>query len=195
MAEELHEGDQAPDITLPTQTGEEFKLSDLKGKRVVLFFYPKADTPGCTKEACSFRDHSTTFTNSNAVLVGISPLMGRLHFEHILGRESTLARRIEAREAWQRVGRSSCPSSTCSATRRFSSSSRKGLSSRCGSSHLTALRSPIIAVVVVAAVDSAINRSRYTNVRRMRWRATIASTASCSAGPRRWGRSWTHRAR
>jgi len=73
MAEELHQGDQAPDITLPTQTGEEFKLSDLKGKRVVLFFYPKADTPGCTKEACSFRDHSTTFTNSNAVLVGISP--------------------------------------------------------------------------------------------------------------------------
>jgi thioredoxin-dependent peroxiredoxin len=73
MHTELREGDSAPDISLPTETGELFNLSDLKGKRVVLFFYPKADTPGCTKEACSFRDHSQAFAKSNTVIVGISP--------------------------------------------------------------------------------------------------------------------------
>ena len=52
----LKEGDQAPDVRLQTDAGETFRLSDLKGRRVVLYFYPKADTPGCTTEACEFRD-------------------------------------------------------------------------------------------------------------------------------------------
>jgi len=69
----LKEGDQAPDIQLQTDTGEEFRLSDLKGKRVVLYFYPKADTPGCTTEACEFRDDITAFRKKGVAVVGISP--------------------------------------------------------------------------------------------------------------------------
>jgi peroxiredoxin Q/BCP len=69
----LNEGDQAPDFTVRTDTGVPMKLSELKGKRVVLYFYPKADTPGCTAEACEFRDDSTAFGRKNAVIVGISP--------------------------------------------------------------------------------------------------------------------------
>ena len=69
----LKEGDQAPDIRLANDSGEPFKLSDLKGKRVVLYFYPKADTPGCTTEACEFRDDSKAFAKKGAAVVGISP--------------------------------------------------------------------------------------------------------------------------
>lgn len=61
-------GDPAPSIKTST-----FSLAGLKGQRVVLFFFPKADTPGCTKEACEFRDSSKTFGKQNAVIVGISP--------------------------------------------------------------------------------------------------------------------------
>jgi len=67
------EGDQAPEISLDTDSGEHFQLSKLKGKKVVLYFYPKADTPGCTKEACDFRDSSQNFTKANTVIVGVSP--------------------------------------------------------------------------------------------------------------------------
>ena len=69
----LQEGNAAPDISLRTDRGEPFDLSSLKGKNVVLYFYPKADTPGCTTEACSFRDASEKFTAQNTVIVGISP--------------------------------------------------------------------------------------------------------------------------
>jgi thioredoxin-dependent peroxiredoxin len=69
----LKEGDPAPPISLPTDSGEPFELSSLKGKNVVLYFYPKADTPGCTTESCSFRDNVDTFTAADAVIVGISP--------------------------------------------------------------------------------------------------------------------------
>src|ERR1035441_9046480 len=67
------EGDQAPEISLDTDSGEHFELSSLKGKNVVLYFYPKADTPGCTKEACEFRDTSQKLTKANTVIVGVSP--------------------------------------------------------------------------------------------------------------------------
>jgi peroxiredoxin Q/BCP len=67
------EGDSAPPISVNTDTGEHFELSSLKGKNVVLYFYPKADTPGCTKEACEFRDTSNKFSHSNTVIVGVSP--------------------------------------------------------------------------------------------------------------------------
>jgi len=66
-------GAKAPDFTLETDSGEKLKLSSLKGKTVVLFFYPKADTPGCTKEACGFRDEETALAKSGAAVLGISP--------------------------------------------------------------------------------------------------------------------------
>jgi len=69
----LQVGDRAPDIELRTDSGEPFRLSGLKGKRVVLYFYPKADTPGCTIEACEFRDNAKKFAKKSAAVVGISP--------------------------------------------------------------------------------------------------------------------------
>ena len=66
-------GEQAPDIQLHTDTGEDFQLSAMKGKRVVLYFYPKADTPGCTAEACEFRDDIKAFGKKGAVVIGVSP--------------------------------------------------------------------------------------------------------------------------
>src|SRR6202049_2811973 len=69
----LKVGDQAPDIRLHTDTGEDFRLSDMKGKRVVLYFYPRADTPGCTVEACEFRDGIKAFAKKGAAVVGVSP--------------------------------------------------------------------------------------------------------------------------
>ncbi len=69
----LKEGEQAPAIRLRTDSGEEFQLSDLRGKRVALYFYPRADTPGCTTEACEFRDGAASFARKGAVVVGVSP--------------------------------------------------------------------------------------------------------------------------
>jgi peroxiredoxin Q/BCP len=69
----LKEGDKAPDIRVRTDSGEEFRLSGLKGKRVVLYFYPKADTPGCTTESCEFRDGIQAFAKKGATVIGISP--------------------------------------------------------------------------------------------------------------------------
>ena len=69
----LKEGDKAPDIRLRTDSGEEFRLSSLRGKRVVLYFYPRADTPGCTVEACEFRDGIQAFAKTGAAVVGVSP--------------------------------------------------------------------------------------------------------------------------
>jgi|SRR5271157_2010249 len=69
----LKVGDKAPDIRVHTDTGEDFRLSELKGKRVVLYFYPKADTPGCTVEACEFRDDVKAIAKKGAVVIGISP--------------------------------------------------------------------------------------------------------------------------
>jgi peroxiredoxin Q/BCP len=70
---ELKEGDTAPAIALETDSSQSFTLASLKGKNVVLYFYPKADTPGCTKEACEFRDTTKKFTKANTVIVGVSP--------------------------------------------------------------------------------------------------------------------------
>lgn len=66
-------GAPAPDITLQTDTGEMLTLSGLRGRKVVLYFYPKADTSGCTTQACGFRDHHDAFARKNALVVGISP--------------------------------------------------------------------------------------------------------------------------
>ncbi len=69
----LAEGDCAPDIRLETDAGEIFQLSSLKGRAVVLYFYPRADTPGCTVEACEFRDAREKLAKRDAVIVGVSP--------------------------------------------------------------------------------------------------------------------------
>ena len=69
----LKVGDPAPDVRVRTDTGEDFRLSDMKGKRVVLYFYPRADTPGCTVEACEFRDGIKAFAKKGAAVVGVSP--------------------------------------------------------------------------------------------------------------------------
>jgi thioredoxin-dependent peroxiredoxin len=68
----LKEGDKAPDFNSKDQDGNPVKLSDYKGRRVVLFFYPKDDTPGWTKEACSFRDANDEFEKKNIKLLGVS---------------------------------------------------------------------------------------------------------------------------
>lgn len=69
----LEPGDQAPDFTLPDQDGREVALSALRGRPVVLYFYPKADTPGCTTQACGIRDHRAGYEEANAVVLGLSP--------------------------------------------------------------------------------------------------------------------------
>ncbi len=66
-------GNMAPDFALPDDSGKTVRLSDYKGQRVVLYFYPKDMTPGCTTQACGFRDHYSEITEQNAVVLGISP--------------------------------------------------------------------------------------------------------------------------
>lgn len=69
----LNIGEKAPDFQLPANNGEQVSLSQFKGKHVVLYFYPKDMTPGCTTEACDFRDHNEQFEELDAVIIGISP--------------------------------------------------------------------------------------------------------------------------
>jgi peroxiredoxin Q/BCP len=73
MADWIEEGSKAPDFTLPTHDGTKLKLSSLKGTPVVLYFYPKDDTPGCTREACGFRDAKAGLAKHKAVVLGVSP--------------------------------------------------------------------------------------------------------------------------
>ena len=69
----LKEGDKAPTIKLETDTGEIFDLAAHHGETIILYFYPRSDTPGCTVEACEFRDSSDEITKKGALIVGISP--------------------------------------------------------------------------------------------------------------------------
>ncbi len=69
----LQPGDSAPDFAAATDSGATLRLSDLRGKRVVLYFYPKDDTPGCTTQACGFRDNHPVIEEKNAVVLGVSP--------------------------------------------------------------------------------------------------------------------------
>jgi peroxiredoxin Q/BCP len=69
----IAEGKSAPDFTLPDENGKKHKLSDYRGKTVVLYFYPADDTPGCTKEACDFRDDYLKYKAAGAVVLGVSP--------------------------------------------------------------------------------------------------------------------------
>jgi thioredoxin-dependent peroxiredoxin len=69
----IEEGGPAPDFTLADQDGNAVTLSDLRGRWALVYFYPKADTPGCTKQACGVRDHGGDYEAANAVVLGISP--------------------------------------------------------------------------------------------------------------------------
>ncbi|MGA9635135.1 MAG: thioredoxin-dependent thiol peroxidase [Solirubrobacterales bacterium] len=69
----VEQGDQAPDFTLPDQDGNRVTLSELRGQSVVLYFYPKADTPGCTTQACGIRDHRAEYERAGAKVLGVSP--------------------------------------------------------------------------------------------------------------------------
>ena len=77
MAKELElklkEGDKAPSFNAPTSGSSKVSLADFKGKHVVLYFYPRDDTPGCTKEACAFRDDFAAFQKKGAIVLGVSP--------------------------------------------------------------------------------------------------------------------------
>jgi thioredoxin-dependent peroxiredoxin len=69
----IEQGQQAPDFELPDQDGRAMKLSDFRGQPVVVYFYPKADTPGCTTQACGVRDRRADYAKAGAVVLGISP--------------------------------------------------------------------------------------------------------------------------
>ena len=75
----IKEKTKAPDFSLVDETGKEISLSDYKGKLVVLYFYPKDDTPGCTTEACNFRDSYSKYEDQGAVILGISPDSQKSH--------------------------------------------------------------------------------------------------------------------
>lgn len=76
-------GKEVKDFTLPNQNGEQVSLSDFRGKNVVLYFYPKDMTPGCTTEACDFRDQHVRFGELNAVILGVSPDPAERHQKFI----------------------------------------------------------------------------------------------------------------
>jgi thioredoxin-dependent peroxiredoxin len=69
----IQPGDTAPDFELPDQDGRAVKLSDFRGQSVVVYFYPKADTPGCTTQACGVRDHRADYASAGATVLGLSP--------------------------------------------------------------------------------------------------------------------------
>jgi thioredoxin-dependent peroxiredoxin len=79
MAEDLEVGDKAPEFSLPDQDGKTVTLKSFKGQQVVLYFYPKDDTPGCTKEACGFRDSLGTVKKFGGVVLGVSQDDGASH--------------------------------------------------------------------------------------------------------------------
>ena len=68
----LKEGDKAPSFNMPANTGGNVSLSKLKNQKVILYFYPRDDTPGCTKEACGFRDDLSKYKKAGAVVIGVS---------------------------------------------------------------------------------------------------------------------------
>jgi peroxiredoxin Q/BCP len=79
----LKEGDEAPDFTATAQSGGVVSLADYKGKNVILYFYPRDNTPGCTKEACAFRDEFAAFREKGAVVLGVSTDSAKSHDKFI----------------------------------------------------------------------------------------------------------------
>ena len=85
----LELGKKAPDFELPDQNGEMHKLSDYAGKKVILYFYPKDNTPGCTKQACGFSERYPQFTEKGAVILGVSKEQKRIDTLRVSGNCST----------------------------------------------------------------------------------------------------------
>ena len=79
MAKNLQVGKKAPDFSLPDENGNRVKLSSFRGKKIILYFYPADDTPGCTAQACGFRDSFIEIQEKNAVVIGVSPDDARSH--------------------------------------------------------------------------------------------------------------------
>lgn len=79
----LNVGDRAPEFSLPDTYGNVLTLSSLKGKRVVLYFYPRDNTPGCTKEACGFRDNYAQFQAKNTLILGVSTDTAKSHLKFV----------------------------------------------------------------------------------------------------------------
>jgi len=79
----LVNGSKAPAFSAPDQSGKTVSLADFKGKTVILYFYPKDDTPGCTVEACSFRDEHSVFLKKGAIVLGVSPDSSKQHTKFI----------------------------------------------------------------------------------------------------------------
>jgi peroxiredoxin Q/BCP len=79
----LKEGDRAPDFSAATSGGGTISLADLKGRNVILYFYPRDDTPGCTKEACAFRDHFAEFKKQGVIVLGVSTDSAKSHDKFI----------------------------------------------------------------------------------------------------------------
>lgn len=77
----LEKGMKAPEFSLLNQNGETVNLSDFKGKKVILYFYPRDNTPGCTKQACAFKEENESFKNQNAVVIGVSKDSVASHFK------------------------------------------------------------------------------------------------------------------
>ena len=75
----LKQGDRAPNFEMQDATGKSWRLTDLRGKKVVLYFYPADDTPGCTAEACDFRDSQQVFLDENYIVLGVSPQSADSH--------------------------------------------------------------------------------------------------------------------
>ena len=99
----LRVGDKAPDFRAQASGGKEVKLSDLRGKNVILYFYPKDDTPGCTKEACGFRDDFAKFEEKGAVILGVSVDPLKAHDKFISKFQAALYAPV-------RSGEANCPS-------------------------------------------------------------------------------------
>jgi len=104
----LEAGIAAPDFSLPDKDGNIVSLSDFRGKKVVLYFYPKDSTPGCTKQACGFRDNFLEYQNLNAVVIGISKDSVKSHTNFALKQElnftilsDTELEAIKAYDVWQ----------------------------------------------------------------------------------------------
>ena len=104
MAAKLAEGTKAPAFKLPTGDGDPVTLADFKGKNLVLFFYPKADTPGCTKEAIAFSALKPAFTKANTAVVGVSadPVKA----------QSAFKRSTASRPIWRQTRRTQCSKPT-----------------------------------------------------------------------------------
>ena len=107
----IRPGETAPDFTAATDAGDELTLSSLRGSKVVLYFYPKDNTPGCTQEACDFRDASSVLADKNAVVIGVST-------DSVKSHQTSRGSTPSPSRSWQTLTRASLPRTACGRRRR-----------------------------------------------------------------------------